>query len=471
MWGDVAVVDEGGVGKHMSQEQDFQVALSKYLKDVHKVSIFGPLGSANTADDHTICMQRIYLDENGNRTRKLVVANTSRLKFLEKIAAMFEGKIGRVLVERLIEDAIYQMDDFPCSHPEFEHHSLEIFNKLQPHFKLKAEAIVPLNNINIYGYDSIPLASSILNVNRPEVLLSLKASHPEFQDDIANLDGKCFLTFPVLGDDESRERQVEIEVQKSLTVLRFVAMWSSKIRDCRRVKYNPATVVTAREQGKRFILYQNVEEANRLQGYKIDFVRYFFFRQNEIKFAHEYFGLDDINYHYANVNNVLSQRVVRALEMYDSGVTALTNWQSTYRYIASINIALPKSKSNGQEIVKRLTTLIKFGGYFVGNTKEHDTEDDEENNSDIEDWEGMIVRTASPFEGFYALRGKILHGNLPLDEVSDETTEECRVLAHNAVRLLAYLTREFNWQNDKDADKWFKSPVYPPSLKQSTITE
>jgi hypothetical protein len=75
-------------------------------------------------------------------------------------------------------------------------------------------------------------------------------------------------------------------------------------------------------------------------------------------------------------------------------------------------------------------------------------------------WDSMVEQAARPFENFYTLRGKILHGNLPLEDLSDKDTEEVRTLAHNVITLMASLAKEFSWQNDKEADEWFKNPVY-----------
>lgn len=78
----------------------------------------------------------------------------------------------------------------------------------------------------------------------------------------------------------------------------------------------------------------------------------------------------------------------------------------------------------------------------------------------------MVRMTAQPFSWFYMLRGKILHGNPVSDyEISDNDIEDVRILAHNAVRLLAKVSREFHWQTYKEAKNWFKTPDYPPSVK------
>jgi len=178
--------------------------------------------------------------------------------------------------------------------------------------------------------------------------------------------------------------------------------------------------------------------------------------------------LNAINYHFANSDNPVSVRIIRALELYDSGVTALSNWQSIYRYVASINVALPAlgSKSKGKELVEQLKTLFQYGGKFVGAMKKADGT---EYSSDGEPtWEEMVEQTAEPFVKFYALRGIILHGNIPSQVISTDDAEECRILAHNGIRLMALLAQEFNWQSDREAKKWFEKPVYPPSLNQET---
>lgn len=133
---------------------------------------------------------------------------------------------------------------------------------------------------------------------------------------------------------------------------------------------------------------------------------------------------------------------------------ALTNWQALYRYVVSINVVLPHSGSKRKEILKDLTTLVQYGGNYVGTMRrEIEGIDDPETIT----WDELVERTTEPFGKSYTNRG-ILHGNLPLEDLSDDETHEIRILAHNAIRLMAVLQRKFNWKNDKEAIAWFKNP-------------
>jgi hypothetical protein len=146
-----------------------------------------------------------------------------------------------------------------------------------------------------------------------------KSKHPVIGGHLSVPGENCYFRFQVTGDDESRLRQVEQETEKALMVLRFVTMWLSKTEGTRRIKYNPATYTSVREQGKRYVVYHKLDEPDGRPGYHSDFSSFFAFRKNEIDIALNHYGLENLNYHFANVDNPVSRRIVRALELYDSG--------------------------------------------------------------------------------------------------------------------------------------------------------
>ncbi len=357
---------------------------------------------------HDLCGMTTFTEPDDETPHSLLVPIESWQDFLISLDVIFESKINRKLVQRTIRQVVCQLTEFPFTEVMLKDYSKTVFKEIWQHYLLSAEALVPLYNITLEGNVEIPLANAVLCSGNPNSLLAEKAGHSILETLVSLPEDVCFLQIQVTGDDESQLRQVDLEVEKSLIVLRFVTMWRSRIEGTRRIKYNPASAVTTREQGKRHIIYHKPENPAGRPGFHGDFAQLFYLWRKEIEVAYDHYGLEDLNYHHSNLDNPISRRVVRALELYDSGVQAKTNWQAFYRYIVSINVVLPKSGSKGKVLVERLTTLIQYGGDYVGSMRIGDDDADPESIT----WEEMVRRTAEPFENFYTLRGKILHGNL-----------------------------------------------------------
>ena len=133
-----------------------------------------------------------------------------------------------------------------------------------------------------------------------------------------------------------------------------------------------------------------------------------------------------------------------------------------YGYAVSVNVAIPTSRSKGDDLIADLKTLIKYCG-FSGNPMRTDESFDEPAERK---WDRRVELTANLFKEVYDFRNFITHGmERDLGNITDETVKDAHELAHNAVRSVAMLAREFNWQAYKDGKRWFQNPSFPPSVR------
>ena len=448
----------------MDKENRFQTALLKYLRQVDMYTIRKETELTRSGKYRNLCFMKTFYKDEDKKPYRLLVPTDAWHELLREVDQIFESKIKGKLTHRAIDRTICELQEFPFSEETLIQHSKDIFAMLWWHFELQVEALVPLYNIRCTGHLELPLANTVLYSGNSESILARKASHPDLRGYGGEADVKdnSFLCIPVTGDDESRLAQVELESEQALKVLRFVTFWQSATKGNKRTKVNLANFVSLWKTDTRRIFYHKPDESDDRTGLYSDIQSKLVIDERDVDAARQHLGLDDINYHYQNPDNPSSDRVRRALELYDSGTRALTNWQALYRYVACINVALPTSSSQGKELAQHLETLIKYGGNYIGTMKKDSSLSDPNTTT----WDSMVRMTAEPFAQFYMLRGKILHGNpMSDDEISDTDIEDVRILAHNAVRLLAKVSREFQWQNYKEAKNWFKTPDYPPSVK------
>jgi hypothetical protein len=458
----------------MHQKIQFKKVLIEYLRqaDMFPISedIEGEL--TQTGEYRYLCfIKTYYKEDDGTETpHNLLVPISAWLEFLKQIDRIFESKINGKLANRVIDQVVYELNTFPFP---FDNDTLEecsnaVFEILLQHFELQVEALVPLYNIRSFDVLEIPLANTVLHSGHSSSLLANKISHPDIGQDLSSLRENCFLCVQATGDDESRLAQVEYESEQALKVLRFVTMWQYITKGNKQIRVNRATSVTTRQMNRRYTLYHKRNAPADRPAWHSDCPEPLILRKQSVDLARQHFGLDDLNYHYQNIDNPNSERVHRALELYDSGTRALTKWQALYRYVVSINVALPTSSSSRNELAKHLKILIKYGGNYVGTIKKDGSLSD----PDTATWDELAKMAAEPFSQFYILRDKILHGNLMSDnEFSDEDLENARSLAHNAVRLSARVARELQWQTYREAKNWFKSPSYSPSVGISESNE
>ena len=179
--------------------------------------------------------------------------------------------------------------------------------------------------------------------------------------------------------------------------------------------------------------------------------------EKRIDDAKEFFGLDNLNCHFdlTNADNPISNRVIRALTMYDSGTRAFTDWEALYRYVVSIEIAISTKRNEGRKkLTAKLNSLILYGGHVGVGMKREESLANPEHTA----YGRRVELTVMPFEKYYELRNDILHGNEIVNErLSDTDVDEARELAHNTVRLMAEFSRKYEWKDITQLRDWFET--------------
>jgi len=458
----------------MDKKKCFYAALKEYFcqSELHPLDEGRKL--EETGEYHLFYPLPSYTEKDSKTTYYRVVPTTVEAAFFQQIDKIFDSRIGQQLVSSTINQTIDEFGRFPFKDKKLvidEKFSDKIFETLIWYFESEAEALVPLYNIMCLDNMEMTLANAVLHSGGAQSLLTEKANHsvfknqfPKMAEEIAD---KCFLCIPVAGGSENRLEQAERETEKALKVLRFVTPWQSVIKGNKEVMINRASKVSQWKTDWRTVLFDQPDKPKNMPGFNSSIQQFLKTDSQVVDNAREYFGLDDINYHYQNIGHPISDRVQRALALYDSGTRAITNWEALYQYVVSINVVIPTSASEKDKLKQDLETLIRYGGYYyyyVGKMRKDESLSEPEKTT----WKEMVKLTAKPFAEFYKLRGMILHGNeMDEDLISNANVEEARTLAHNAVRLFAKLAREFNWKDYKDAKRWFKSPSYPLSVKPS----
>lgn len=383
-----------------------------------------------------------YVDSAGEY-RDILMPYKSWNDLLDKVNEIFDSKVGNRTTEHELGREIFGSGVFPPSAAFIDQYIVNVFERLLYRSETQAEALVPLYNLRCIGTFELPLASTVLHSGHNDSLLAqrMKQYTAPFVDTLSR--DRSFLSIKVTGDTESRLEQIRLESEYALTVLRFISHWHNEWRGNKRVTTNQARFVSVQPSNSQPILFYNSQRGSRWHSSSVIMLDLF---EDNLELAKHY-GIEDLNHHYQNAErNSISKRVCRALEFYDSGTRAFTNWQTMYRYVASVNVALPTSAHKGDKISEQLRILIQEGGNFIGAS-----------DSPAKTWDEIVAETTRPFSDFYRLRNDILHGNEGINSPSDEQVEEARVLAHNTVRLMAKLARQYGWNTYKDAKKWFEA--------------
>ena len=292
---------------------------------------------------------------------------------------------------------------------------------------------LPLHHVKFIRNEtySVPLANAILHPAANDSLLVdvARRSNSEYSKEDWS---KCgYLQLLVSGDSDTRRIRALAEAESALRVLRFVGQWRSKISNNRIEWVNsvvPITTVTDKSQ--LFIGYPAGNPAGRVRAHiassSADTLSELFFTN-----ARDYYGLEDINYHCQNSGNPISEQVIRALTVYDSGIQACTDWEAVYLFVHCINVAVMTGQSSSSKLPKDVRTLIQFGNGYVSTNRDGSNNEVPVKRS----WTELVREKVDPFNGFYKLRSRIVHGSeMNLGRITSEDLEGCPRTCHNSVR-------------------------------------
>ena len=146
--------------------------------------------------------------------------------------------------------------------------------------------------------------------------------------------------------------------------------------------------------------------------------------------------------------------MIRALTLYDNGILAITDWEAMYLYVHCINVAVMTGQSSSSELARDVKTLIRFGNGYIS----RDRNESGENEPTKRSWDELVTEKTKPFASFYKMRSKIVHGSeMNYETITSEILIEARELAHNAVRIVAFLARKHSWHDHDTVKNWLNA--------------
>lgn len=304
-------------------------------------------------------------------------------------------------------------------------------------------AYAPIMNVKLANHvPSLKLAKSILFQGKSisELAKHLQNLHQtDIPQDIA------FLKIDVMGDDESIENQVKVETEDALRVLRFVCWSGTSIKGNQRISY---------DLGRGVSYYQpNTSRPYFYVSNDIPYNRDFTHLPRQLEITTEMFelfqmlGLTDINYHFANRGNPISDKIILALEWYDSGLQAIRPRDALYSFIFCINGILSwgkKAISKDIELQRRYQKLLEVNqhSFFSDGTLSSDD-------------------ATNRLKDLYAnQRGFIAHGysSNPKFPITTTNLKEAGLLARNAILLMMLTIKDHpEWVTLENIETWMKS--------------
>lgn len=450
----------------LKRKQQLESATKEYLSHVKMLRLSDAVKLVNSGDCVWIFgITPVYEQDDPDAYYPLAPAATEQ-NFLDRIDGLFDSQIKASTVRSTIHIATFLTSPdsqfkFPFETDKREqlYHD-KIYDLLSPHHEYRCDALVPVYQLECASEVEFPLANAVLHSGGSQSLLAETLNNDAatlFEDDKRRIENCSFLRFPVTGDSPSRLEQIEYEAERALQVLRFIYPWFEKEGKA----YNPAHGVTTLKQSRHVIVYHRTSETGDWSPWHSAIPNGIYGTQRInaqfLKYARKVRGLDDINWHFKKHDlNPVSRRFCRAFKYYDiasqtsDADVALTN------FTICVDMLLPKGKA--RELTEYLISLIVNGDLYEGKMTLNDQFLDPEKTG----WPERIRLTVRDYKEYYIIRNKVVHGNTMSDIVSDMHVKKSRQIASNAIRAYAKLSRAFNWQCDKEAKNWFKSPCKPP---------
>jgi len=451
--------------ENLKRKQELKSAIKEYLRQTEMHPISDAWELAQTGDYVFVFGMSSFSMQDDSESYYFLVPEAAERKFIYGVDSLFDSQVGPATVRSSLQTAINVINDdtvfvfpFETDEQEQQYHD-KIYELLNFHYERRYDAIVPIYQLECSTGVEFPLANAVLYSGSERSQLAIIANNDDnwFRDDDRQRIKHCsYLKFRVTGDGASRLEQVEYEAERALQVLRFIYPWFGKDGK----SYNPAHGVSMWKHSDRVIVYDRTSVTGNSTPWYAEIPNGVLgTRRISAEFlsdAKEFFGLDDINYHFQNRDrNLVSRRFCRAFEFYDIASKASDTDVALTNFIISVDILLPSG--NAKELTKYLISLIENGDLYEGKMELNEQLTD----PDKTRWPDRVRLTLSDYKAFYIIRDKVVHGNTMNGIVSDVQVKKSRQIAKNAIRAYARLSRAFNWQSDKEAKNWFKNPRKP----------
>lgn len=426
------------------REANYQRALRRLVRNIDKIS--DPASDAYIIID---CHDGFFLR----------IRQADWLILLTEVDVTFGSKVKDRMVNATVSHYLgktYSACGFPLKDGELRDFIGNSFRDLLAYSKQRTEFLFPLGLMKFARNEfySIPLANAVLYPADTDSRLVKIAGRANNKIADASWHQHGFLRIVVSGDSDARRSNALTEAENALKVLRFVGEWRSEIRN-NRIQWNNSAINVTLKRDSSIPFYgypagnadgtvrTHVHQANPTTSSEVFWTN-----------AHDFYGLDDINYHFQNRGNTISEQVIRALTLYDNGIQAFTDWEAIYLYVHCINVAVLTGQSSSSKLPQDVRTLIQFGNGYLSTNRANSGDHETSKRS----WTELVLEKTNPFGSFYEMRSKIIHGSeMNFGRITSEKLKEARELAHNCVRIIAFLARQHDWSDNDTVKNWLKA--------------
>lgn len=455
----------------IERKQELESAIKEYLSQAEMHPISDSWELAHTGDYVLVFGLSPFYVQDDPEAYCFMVPEAAERKLIDKVDSLFNSQVRAATVRKSLQSVISSTGQdaefifpFETDEQEQQYHD-KIYEFLNPYYESRCDALVPVYQLKCSNGIEFPLANAVLHSGGSGSQLGAIANDDAhiFKDtDRQQIEHCSYLRFPVTGDSASRLENVERETERALQVLRFIYPWFEQDGKL----YNPAHGVSMWKHSDRVIAYDRTPETRVWSPWYAEIPNGIFGARSitaeTLIYAQKVRGLDDINYHIQNSEcNPVSERICRALSFYDTAAQTSFGQIAFGNFVISIDILLPAKSAAAAVLTGYLATLIRHGMFYTGEMNL----DVELRDPELTKWSERVRLTTADFKDFYTTRGQILHGNEEeryKTKISKLQLKKARQIAHNAIRAYAYMARELNWENDKEANDWFKSICKPP---------
>ena len=254
----------------LDRKQEFALALKEYLYHAELYPSHEAFPKTKTGELIFVFGTSSFSKQDDPDKCYFLVLAEAEQKLMDKVDILFNSQVSPATVRSSLQRAINVIHEnstfvFPFETDEQEQQYLDkIYELLNFHYERRYDAIVPMYQLECASGVEFPLANAVLYSDGTRSRLATIANNDanHFQDaDRQQIELCSYLSFRVRGDNDSRLKQVEYEVERALQVLRFIYPWFEKDSKL----YNPSHSVSMWKHSNRVIVYPRTSETNDLQ--------------------------------------------------------------------------------------------------------------------------------------------------------------------------------------------------------------
>lgn len=404
-------------------------------------------------EDYHLLTRKYGRDETGNnQVGDFITTDREQWdQFCQKIYELSQSRIGSKQCDMTLMRCVDEIGVFPFTVDQKESIVKRFTEYISDLATSKRFAVIPLYNL-VYRLDpkieKVELGETFLYP--PKRFSNITTISEYTKDKLLKLPA---LGLWVYGDNDYVEKQIQSTVEDAFRILRFVTIW--KITDDFN-RTDAEHISMWRGINARNILILNESKTEGSESFRR--TPPFALMPEDWTWAVENVGIEAINFHQRNQhNNPISKRIMFALEMYDEALLSDEFIFRAYRFVVSIEWAIPlntEKKTTFDETVRNIINYKQFYFLSAGIQKHTDY-------LEPITWENVIKPIFNRIRMFYEQRSVIVHGNI-FNITSRLSTEDVNVLQELACNILSMMSKlafERGWKSQKEVEDWYNKEV------------